>query len=152
MEFDTYGYIETPGMFPKVSYLIMDIGRRLIREKIWEPYRIGDKFPATKKWMDVFVSTGKQMRDHQEVWGPIKKRGCIEFILWIPFDRLAEHENHLVPFLKYYYDGMVQVFAHYGVPEEAIRAIQKEVEAETIGNLEYEYIELYPWHHDKPPV
>ncbi len=40
---------------------------------------------------------------------------------------------------------MVQVFGHYGVPEEAIRKIQKEVEAETIGNPEYVYVDYEPW-------
>jgi hypothetical protein len=148
MEFDTFGYNETPKIYPRVSHLVFTLARKLLREMIWEPYRISDQFAPTKKIMDVVLATGKQMLDHQEVWGPIKKRGRIEFILWLPYNKLAESENQLKPFLKYYFDGMVQVFAHYAVPEAAIREVQALVEKEVIDNPDYIYVNHYAWHDE----
>jgi hypothetical protein len=148
MELDTFCFDRTPLISPKVSYKVWGLAHDLSVEKIWNSFRIADHFPPTKKTMYIVISTGANHLEELEVFGPIKKRGRVEFILWIPYNRLVEHENHLKPYLKYYFDGMVQIFAHYGVPENAIREVQQIVENEVIDNPDYAYQPTYEYLDD----
>jgi len=58
----------------------------------------------------------------------------------LPYTKIIESENILVPYIKFFFDGLVLLFAKYDVKEEFIRKVQKMVEKEIINNSKYTFV------------
>lgn len=59
----------------------------------------------------------------------------------MPYDDIISYTNQSIPYLKYYFDALVLIFGNYGISEDHIRNIQRNMEEEIKGNNEYDYME-----------
>jgi hypothetical protein len=116
-----------------------------IREKLNECIKSDLQLTAKENGMcflNLIISTNKTTFN-VEVKGPDinRKDKFINWGLWLPYEDIANSENQVLPYLKYYFDALIVVFKYYGINEVRLREIEKSVENEIIGNSEYDYEE-----------
>lgn len=68
-----------------------------------------------------------------------RKEKIINWGLWLPYEKIVEYSDQRKQYIKYYFDALVILFKRYGVEEEVLRQVQKDIEKEVIENNEYEY-------------
>ena len=134
-------FYSEPGCKFCISHRVDNLIRDNLRLKIMEKYRLDtiDK----DYFLDLSVTTNSKTTVVQ-VKGPDidKKNKFYNCGLWLPYEAIAKADDQLPPYLKYLFDALAIFFGQqYDVKEEDIRNIQNEIEAEVIGNLEYEFNE-----------
>jgi len=84
------------------------------------------------------ITTSAQTRE-VEVRGPgyDEVNDFITWGIWLPYEEIYRAGEDLGPFLRYYFDALVIVFAEYGVEAEAVRKVQTIAQQEILGNPEY---------------
>lgn len=114
-----------------------------IREKLNESIKFDLQQAHNIKsalFLNLIVSTSKTTTK-VEVKGPDynRKDEIINWGLWLPYEDIVNNPKQNIPYIAYFFDALVLVFNTYGIPQERIREIQKNVENEVINNKQYEF-------------
>lgn len=133
-------WFSEPGVEFKVSHKVHKFIRESLIEDVMKPFGLETKDP------DIFIGlviTTRKNIEELEVRGPEydRRNKFINYGLWLPYKKIDEAENYLKEYLKYFFDALVILFKKYDVPEENIRKVQHNVEAEVLNNINYRYVE-----------
>ena len=134
------------GIYFQVSHNVTKIIRRILVEKIMKPFGLVEKDERYLLSLNITTET----KCHETtIKGPdIDRRN--KFITWglyLPYHEIADHEDQRGPFLRYFFDALVMVFAKYNIPEENIRDIQRMVSQRICERKLYEF-----WEEPTPEI
>ncbi|MFD2145329.1 hypothetical protein [Mucilaginibacter antarcticus] len=127
-----------PGVSFRIYFKVHKLIRHQLIEQVMYPFGLE---AADSETVLSLVSTTTANTKKLEVRGPEvdKRNKTINYGLWLPYLNIHNSSNYLKTYLEYYFDALVILFDKYDIPEDVIRAIQRKVENEVLGNLEYEY-------------
>lgn len=125
-----------PDFYFSISHKVDNFIRKKLTEEVMIPYGLD------KKDQNIFLGlnlTTSSKTSSLEVKGPEydKKNDFINWGLWLPYKEIAEDQDQLIPYLKYFFDAIAIVFKNYNIDEREIRKVQKIVENEVLNNPEY---------------
>lgn len=115
--------------------------RGALNENILSELKLSPK-EKEMEFINLIICTKKAILD-VEVKGPEfnRREKIINWGLWLPYQKIVRHADQRKPYIKFYFDALVLLFERYGVEENVLRHVQKEIENEVIENKEYAYEE-----------
>ncbi|HBF19798.1 MAG TPA: hypothetical protein DDW81_06835 [Cryomorphaceae bacterium] len=139
MIFTTSSFYTEPGYNFDISHKVFALIKEKITKRLCDTGLKGMKDDET---LSLMVNTSSSQQTI-ELKGPDidRKNKFLVYCLWLPYDRIAKSDNLLKVFLTDYFDGLMELFEKYNIPENTIRAIQTEVENEILFNDEYVFDE-----------
>lgn len=125
-----------------ISYKVNLEIRNALNEQVKSELNLPSKEEGFE-YINLMVTTNS--RTHAvEVKGPEfdRREKVITWNLWLPYEEITSAPSQEAPYIKFYFDALVILLERYGISEERLRSIQKEIEQKVIGNSEYKYIDI----------
>lgn len=136
MRLSISSFYSEPGFSFSISHKVDNLIREKLTDMVMVPYGLDKKDTNVFLGLDITTSSTTYSL---EIKGPYydKKNDFINWGLWLPYKEIYKEPDQLIPYLKYFFDAVVQVFKNYNIDEQEIRTVQKIVEGEVINNPEY---------------
>ena len=122
-----------------ISYQVKKIISTSITQQILKKY----EFPKIKsEILEILLMTDGKTPDLVVTKNSKTTRGkYLSYSLWLPYHKIVKSGKvDLNVFIDEVFDGLTQILTEYGVNENDVRKLQKNVKAEVVGNSEYDFV------------
>jgi hypothetical protein len=127
MEFITSSIYSEVGSYFSISHKV-DLYIRRELNQIIKPLLKHNSRDRKMEYLNLIASTNKSIKAI-EVKGPDynQKEKFINWGLWLPYHQIVNQQDQREAYIKYYFDALVILLERYGVKEEVMRQVQKDV-------------------------
>lgn len=128
-----------PGAYFNISHKVYSNIDKNLEIEIMKPFKLNK---IEGKRMLRIDATTKSSCVLMALRGPfLDKRNNVEnWYIDLPYKKTVEAKDILVPFLQYFFDGLVLLFRKFNVEEKCIRKVQIKVEKEVLNNPKYVFV------------